>query len=235
MEIKDFVFFIPTRKSSERVISKNTRPFSDVKGGLLHLKIRQLLEMELNIPIVLSTNDEESKRVASEFRSEHIKIIDRPEHLCLSETNINDFINYIPSIIESDKHVFWVHTTAPFVEKETYLDALNTYMHRTSDFDSLMSVTPIRQFIWDSEINKCINHDRTSIKWPRTQDLKVLYEINHAFYINSISNYNEHNDRIGIKPYMYKLKKLESFDVDWEEDFNLAEQIYSLIYKKHSE
>ena len=37
-------FFLPTRKGSERVKSKNTRPFAGIEGGLVENKIKQLLE-----------------------------------------------------------------------------------------------------------------------------------------------------------------------------------------------
>ena len=36
-------FFLPTRKGSERVRNKNTRPFAGIEGGLIENKIRQLV------------------------------------------------------------------------------------------------------------------------------------------------------------------------------------------------
>jgi CMP-N-acetylneuraminic acid synthetase len=228
MNIADFVFFLPTRKGSQRVVNKNTRKFSVYDGGILELKIKQLLELNLDIPILLSTNDNESITIAQKFKSSRITIIQRPEYLCKPETNIADFIDYIPSIIKHDKHVFWIHATAPFVGSDCYRKALDQYMNLDSDYDSIMSVTPIRQFIWDPNLNDIINHDRKKLKWPQTQDLRILYEINHAFYINSIKNFINYNDRIGIKPLMYELNKLESFDIDWEQDFILAEKLFNL-------
>jgi CMP-N-acetylneuraminic acid synthetase len=226
---KKIVFFLPTRKGSERVIEKNTREFAGIKGGILKLKIQQILDLELPYDIIVSTNDEKTKELANNFNDDRIKVIDRPEELCLSSTNITDFINYIPTIIP-EGHVFWLHATAPFVTTKTYLDAIEKYQNLAENFDSLISVNKIQQFIWNPETNECINHDRSKLKWPRTQDLKPLYEINHAFYINSVENYIRLNDRIGEKPYYYELNKLESFDIDWDEDFKVAELIYSSLY-----
>lgn len=92
-------------------------------------------------------------------------------------------------------------------------------------------MTKIQQFLWSKENNICINHDRSIVKWPRTQDLKPLYEINHAFYINSKENYYKYRDRIGELPFLYELDKIHSFDIDWEDDFKLAEMIYTQLYK----
>ena len=57
-------FFLPTRKDSERVKNKNTRPFAGMDGGLIENKIRQLLETKLIDEIILSTNDEKCMEVA---------------------------------------------------------------------------------------------------------------------------------------------------------------------------
>ena len=43
MENNKIAFFLPTRKGSERVKNKNTRPFANIEGGLVENKLRQLL------------------------------------------------------------------------------------------------------------------------------------------------------------------------------------------------
>jgi len=228
MEQEKFIFFLPTRKGSERVLDKNTREFAGQVGGLLTIKIKQLLEVDRIKKIIISTNDESTIKIANSFRNAKIKIVERPEELCLSSTSIEDFINYIPTITNAE-HIFWVHTTSPFVDANNYNDALDTYIKvviENNEFDSLLSVTKIQQFLWDATENKCINHDRSKIKWPRTQDLKPIYEINHAFYINSRFNYVKNRDRIGQKPFLFEMAKIKSFDIDWEDDFELAEKIF---------
>jgi N-acylneuraminate cytidylyltransferase len=134
-------------------------------------------------------------------------------------------------VVEND-HIFWVHATAPFVTADDYNLALKRYWEiiESGEFDSLISVTKIQQFLLDAETNSYINHDRSLVKWPRTQDLKPLYEINHAFYINSADNYRKHGDRIGVKPDLFILDKIKSFDIDWVDDFEIAQIIYEKYY-----
>lgn len=55
---------MPTRKGSERVKNKNTRPFAGMDGGLIENKIKQLLGTKLIDEIILSTNDEKCMEVA---------------------------------------------------------------------------------------------------------------------------------------------------------------------------
>ncbi|MCR4798920.1 MAG: acylneuraminate cytidylyltransferase family protein [Bacteroidales bacterium] len=231
--MEKYSFFLPTRKGSERVKNKNTRTFADIEGGILRLKLLQLIKVDRISSIIVSTNDEETIEVANSIKSDKIHIVIRPEELCLSSTVIEDFINYIPTIVDAD-HIFWVHATAPMVDECILNHALDVYEQKVlkeEQFDSLLSVNKIQQFLWSEKDNKCINHDRTIVKWPRTQDLEPLYEINHAFYINSRENYLRFHDRIGEKPFLFELDKIHAFDIDWEDDFKLAEIIYKTVIK----
>ena len=41
------IVFLPCRKGSQRVPNKNTRPFAGVDGGLLRIKLEELLKAKL--------------------------------------------------------------------------------------------------------------------------------------------------------------------------------------------
>ena len=94
-----------------------------------------------------------------------------------------------------------------------------------------MSVNKIQQFIWDNESKKVINN-KSKNRWPNTQDLSPLYEINHAFYINSRENYLKMKDRIGIKPALYICDGVKSIDIDWPSDFKMAQELIKHYEKK---
>ena len=225
-----YSFFLPTRKGSVRILNKNTRPFFDLQGGLLEYKIKELLKVKGDNEIIISTNDSLSIEIASKL-SHEITIDYRPEHLCSSTTKIEEFISYIPNVIKSE-HIFWIHATAPFVFSKDYMTAIETYFLKFDEgFDSLMSVTKLQQFLWDKDLRKVINNENPLTKWPQTQDLKPLFEINHAFYISSKKNYLKFTDRIGSNPYLYELDHIKSIDIDWEEDFKIAEAIYEKFFR----
>lgn len=216
--------FLPCRSGSERVPLKNTKEFGGVKGGLLKIKLNQLLEAKLIDKIVLSTNDPLVIEIA-ELISSQIIIDNRPEHLALSSTSTDDLIRYVPSIIDKG-HVLWTHTTSPFLTSVIYDKAIEIYKQnlKHGSCDSLMTVTRLKAFLWDKMGS--VNYDRESEKWPRTQTLKELFEINSGIFINSVYNYIQFEDRIGKNPFMFDTKGYTSFDIDWPEDFELAEMIY---------
>lgn len=230
--LDSIAFFLPTRKGSERVLNKNTRKFANIEDGLLELKLRQLIRIK-DIPVILSTNDPESIRVAEKIDSSQIIIIERPEELCLSTTRLDDLIEYVPTIVEAT-HIMWTHTTSPFLTSEIYKKAIQKYFEALENgYDSMMSVDKIQNFIWDPEMKEMANYDRTGLKWPRTQDLKPLYGINSGFFINSRENYFHQKDRIGHNPALFELDAIASLDIDWEEDFRMAEEIFKIRNQKN--
>ena len=225
-------FFLPVRKGSQRVINKSTRRFADLPGGLLELKIRQLLESELLDEIVLSTNDEEAIRIAKGILDpkNRLRIEPRPDHLCVDTTPLSDLIHYVPSIIQNE-HILWGHVTTPFVLGADYDLVIEQYWKDLANgHDSLLSVSAFQNFLLNSE-GRVFNSNSSEFKWPRTQDLPTLYEVNHAVFLAPRKVYVEKNNRLGSNPALYKMDKIKSWDIDWEDDFAMAEAIYEKLRK----
>ena len=227
---KDVSIFLPTRAGSERIANKNTRNFAGVEGGLLAIKLEQLLSLFKVKEVVLSTNDQGSIKVAQNFLSNpKLKLIQRPDHLAQSHTNLIDLVDYVPSVCNSE-HILWTHVTSPLVNSEDYEVAIDLYFEKIAEnYDSLMSVKEIQNYVWSEKENKVLNKkDGDFKKWPRTQDLEKIFEVNSAIFMASKTVYKEEEDRVGVKPYLLTHNSLQSVDVDWEEDFKIAEQLYKL-------
>jgi N-acylneuraminate cytidylyltransferase len=218
-------FFLPTRKGSERVKNKNTRTFAGIEGGLIANKIRQLLDSKLIDEIILSTNDEICMEIARQYENDgRLRIIPRPENLCLSSTNLQDLICYVPSITNAE-HILWGHVTTPVCGAKEYDEGISAYLdHIEKGYDSLVGVKALRNFLLNED-GKLVNNN-TNIPWPRTQDLIPLYEINHTMFIAKRDVYLQQKNRIGSKPFLYVMDEIHSFDIDWEDDFKIAEMIY---------
>lgn len=222
---------LPIRKGSQRVKNKNIRPFSKDGKSLTELKIEELLKIESVDEIVVTSNYSEAieqiKAIAKD--DPRVKIDIRPEHLCKSTTIVKELIEYMPTITKGE-HILWLHVTSPFIKAKDYQKAIDDYFKALEDgYDSIMSVTEIKQFLWSDQEKKIVNtNPNIDSKWVQTQDLEPLYEINHAFYINSRKNYIEMSDRIGKKPYLSILKGSKTIDIDYEDDFKLARKIFDL-------
>ena len=217
--------FLPCKKSSSRVKNKNKRRFADEYLGLIKIKLNQLLKTKLINYIYLSTNDEKIIKLARSLKKKKIIIHKRKDaSLSTGKTVTQKLINHASEIMP-DGHILWTHVTSPFVDEKIYNKAIRKYktMNRNR-FDSLMTVTKLKGFIWDDL--KSINYNYKKTKWPKTQEIKPLNKINSAIFLSSKKNYAKYKNRIGKKPFLFDLQRHVGLDIDDIEDFYLAEFLF---------
>lgn len=218
--------FLPCRAGSQRVPGKNTRPIGPWQGGLIELKLRQLADVPAISSVVVSTDDpvvdETARRVAGECDKE-IQVIGRPPELAIADS-LDDFLAWVPTIMP-EGITAWTHVTSPFFDASWMARAIEAYDAEVvrGSHDSLMAVTPLRNFLWSAK--GCVSHDRARVKWPQTQDLEVLYEVNSALFMIDNAEFLRRADRIGDAPFLFETDGVGGFDIDWPEDFQLAELI----------
>ena len=215
--------FLPCRKGSERVPKKNIKPFNKFENGLVELKLKQLLGCAAIDKVILSTNDNEILDYAATIKNERLVIHKRDDALCSSSTSTDELVAHALSLVP-EGHILWTHVTSPFINSAQYELIIKDYFEKLeTGFDSLMTTSLIHGFLWNN--NGPINYDRSKEKWPRTQTIEPIYEINSAVFLNSAANYLTLNDRIGNNPYLYAMDKIIAHDIDWPEDFVIAEAI----------
>ena len=226
--------FFPLRSGSQRVLLKNTKPFSRDGLSLFERKLNQLLEMTDSLKeIVISTDDEGIINYCKKFRNnDKIRCIRRPGHLCSSHTPVSELIDYVPKVVRGEI-VLWVHATSPLIDSYDYQKAIKRYFDLSKDglCDSVMSVNKIQQFIWSKKEKAIINNTMPNGEWPNTQDLEPWYEINHAFYLNPTRNYLKYKNRIGNNPHLFVCEGVKKIDIDENADFLLAQSIESGLLK----
>jgi CMP-N-acetylneuraminic acid synthetase len=219
--------FLPCRLGSQRVPDKNIRIFSGIEGGLLKIKLDQLVNTKKIDNIVVSSNDPRVLEFASKYNENRFVVDERPDYLGSNTTTTDELINYVPSII-TEGHVLWTHVTSPFLNENDYQKIIESYFNKLDyGYDSLMTVLKLQCFIWDK--TKPISYSRSELKWPMTQNIKPLFEVDSGVFLSSINNYKEIGDRIGKKPFLYEQDKSKSIDIDWPEDFVLAEKLWSQV------
>lgn len=171
----------------------------------------------------MSTNDEEILAFASTFNHNKLRIHKRVDALCTSTTSTDELVAHAAELI-LDGHILWTHVTSPFINAQVYNEIIEQYFKGLErGYDSLMTTTIIHGFLWNEQAP--INYDRSKEKWPRTQTIVPVHEINSGVFLNSAQNYRLLDDRIGKKPFLYPMNKITAYDIDWHEDFVIAEAI----------
>jgi CMP-N-acetylneuraminic acid synthetase len=212
---------LPMKGHSERVPNKNMRDFND--RPLYHAIMHTLLKSKYIEKVVINTDSEIITEDAKKNFGESVIIIDRPKEIQGGDVSMNVIINYDLSKVNGE-HFLQTHSTNPLLRVETLDKAIETYFENLEKYDSLFSVTRVQTRFYDKNANP-INHNPKELL--RTQDLEPLYEENSNFYIFSKESFkNAGNRRIGLKPQIFEVNKLEAVDIDEPEDFILAEILY---------
>ena len=221
MSINKITCFLPCRKGSQRIPNKNIKPFAGIEFGLVEIKLKQLLDAEQIDTIVLSTDDDVILEYAHALNSKKIQLHKRSAELSSSETSTDKLVAHALDLIP-DGHILWTHVTSPFITATHYNDIVKAYKEKLEEgHDSLMTTTIIHSFLWQD--GQAMNYDRNVEKWPRTQTLKPVHEVNSGVFLAPSTVYKELDDRIGNQPYLFALDNLISHDVDWPDDFVIAE------------
>lgn len=216
---KQVTALVPMKGHSERVPKKNLRPFCG--RPLCHWTILSLQKSRHVKDIVVNTD---SREIAENIRQnfETVKTIDRPEEIHGDLVSMNTIIAYDLSQLPGE-HFLQTHSTNPLLSAETIDAAIEVYFHNLGMYDSLFAVTRHNARFYRSD-GSPINHDPQEML--RTQDLPPIFEENSNLYVFSRESFERNgNRRIGLRPYLFEIDKLEAIDIDEEEDFSLAEML----------
>ncbi|MGH7214828.1 MAG: acylneuraminate cytidylyltransferase family protein, partial [Tepidisphaeraceae bacterium] len=81
----------------------------------------------------------------------------------------------------------------------------------------------VQNRLWD-QLGRAINHNPAILL--RTQDLPPVYEENSCLYLFTRQTLESCHNRVGQRPLLIELPRLEATDIDEEHDFHIAELLY---------
>lgn len=213
---------LPMKGHSERVPGKNLKAFA---GKPLFMAILDTMLQSPHIDqVMINTDSEQIAEVATQH-SDRVRIVWRPQEIQGDMVSMNKIIEHDLSQSAND-HFLQTHSTNPLLTVDTLNRAIEAYFEHLGAYDSLFGVTRWQtRFYWAD--GRPVNHNPEEL--IRTQDLPIMYEENSNFYLFSKTAFAENGGkRIGKKPYLFEVDKLEALDIDEPADFELAE----ILYKK---
>lgn len=206
------VAFVPIRLNSKRVVGKNLKMLGD--KPLMCYVLETLAKAKGVDEVYCYCSNED----VIKYLPEGVKFLKRPEFLDRDETLGKEIYEEFTKTVDADVYIL-AHTTSPFMKKETFENALDKIINE--DYDSAFSAEKIQTFAWFK--GKTLNYDLKEI--PRTQTIEPVYVETSAFFMFKRDVWKVHKQRIGFKPYMALVDKIEGVDIDWPEDFAFAEKI----------
>ena len=214
------VAFVPIKLNNQRTPGKNTKKFDD-GTPLLTLFLKTLVEVKGLDSIYVFCSDESIK----EYLIQGVNFLKRPEYLDTQEATPQNIISEFMKRIDADIYAV-CHCTSPFVKREHFEECIE--MAKNYDFDSSFTAERLQHLMWTE--NKPLNFDPSNI--PRTQDLPIYYSEISAMYAFKKEVFMKYKRRVGIHPHITAVSGIECVDIDYPEDFEIANAIYMSMIRE---
>lgn len=206
------VAFVPIRLNSRRVEGKNLR----LLGGrpLMTYILDTLRDCERIDETYVYCSDPDIAR----HLPDGVKFLRRDPALDSDSTLGEEIYDAFTHEVDADIYVL-AHATSPFIRRATVDDAVARV--GSGEYDSAFSAERIQTFAWYE--GRTLNYSPERV--PRTQDLEPVFVETSAFFVFRREVWRDMRRRIGLRPYMAVTDRIESMDIDYPDDFRLAEAI----------
>jgi len=212
------VALFPMKANSTRVQGKNFRNFCG--KPLFRWVLDTLLEIDEIDQIVINTDARDILAENGLVQTDRILIRDRKPEICGDNVSMNLVIADDIENVKAHSYLM-THTTNPLISAVTIRKAIAKYQKYKYEgrADSLFTVGKVLTRFYRVD-GSSVNHDPNNL--IPTQDLEPWFEENSNLYIFSAESFSDSNSRIGKYPIMYEGPRLESFDIDTQDDWDLA-------------
>ena len=215
------IVIIPTRKNSTRVLNKNTRKFHNTT--LLNIVLNKIITLKNIYKIIVSSNCEETNKIVNKYPN--IIYEKRDEKFCTSDCKPSEWNVEIANLVKKYKgtHVLFCHCVCPFILETTYKSIINNFYYYYNKYDTYILSSKINEFIWYN--NEPINY-KYGETMPCSQDLPDYLIPCWGAAISSVNSIINNKSLMGHNPYFIKINKIESIDIDTNDEFVVSELLY---------
>jgi regulator of RNase E activity RraA/CMP-N-acetylneuraminic acid synthetase len=205
--------FVPAKGTSDRIENKNIK-LLDGKPLFLHT-VDKLLACSFIDEVVL---DSESDDVIGLAGDRPCRILRRDPELASNKTDGNKlFLNQVRNT--DAQIVIQVLGTSPFIEPATLQRGIDVLTNQP-EYDSVVLVRRDKLYLWEDGQPR---YDRLNI--PNSSTLPETVIETMGLYMMRREDALRIGRRIGDRPYFLDASPLEAVDVNWQQDFELAELI----------
>ncbi len=211
------VAWVPIKLNNQRLPGKNTK----LLGGrpLCHYMLHTLTQIDLIDEIYVYCSNE----AIVPYLPENVKFLKRSEKLDGAMVGHYEIVESFLNDVVADVYVN-AHVTNPFVKKESIELGLNKVLGDAHD--SAHTVQRLNKPLWYKK--EPFNFTRT--KMFRNQDIEPMFiDMNLCIYKREV--FTQMHSRYGKNPYFIEISPIEAIDIDYPEDFMIAETMYQTFLK----
>lgn len=214
------IAFIPVRGGSKSIPLKNIKPFCGKPLVCWNIDALELCQLVDEIIVATDSAEIENVVVSSGYSKTKIyrRSAENASDTASTESVMLEYINY--AHLASDTVFMLVQATSPLTESCHFTEALQQYFE--GKFDSMLTCVRNKRFYW--------NEDGTPINYnyfsrPRRQDFSGLMMENGAFYINTVGNISQYENRLCGKIGIYEMPEYTATEIDEPDDWTYLEHL----------
>ncbi|MBW5445883.1 cytidyltransferase [Cohnella sp. CFH 77786] len=214
------VAFLPAKGESERIQSKNMKLLN---GKPLFLyTLEKLMECDFLDEVYLDTDSQEMMEIASHTGC---KIMKRDPRFATNKTDGHQLLLNEVNHADADIYV-QVLCTSPFIQKETIKKAIDLLI-KDHSYDSVVLIKRDKQYTWNQDSP---NYDKHKI--PNSGDLPDTIIETMGMYVIRKETAIAYQRRYGENVYLLEASPIESVDVNYPSEFELANLITTGLHSK---
>lgn len=221
---RHIVALLPLKAHSSRVPRKNFRVFHG--KPLVRWMLDALLAIRRIDLVVINTDARDELRGVGVVDAPRVLVRDRRADLCGDDVSMNLVLADDVAAIRADLYLM-THTTNPLLTAGTIDAALAALEASQGRNDSLFTVNRVQSRFYRAD-GSPVNHDPARL--IPTQDLEPWFEENSNLYLFTAASFRATGARIGRSPLLFEVPRIESADIDTQQDWDQAEALARGLY-----
>lgn len=210
--------FVPVRLNSKRVPGKNIKMLYN--RPLIQYNLETLLNCGLDEVYVFCSSPD-----IKDYLPDGVTLLLRNACLDADTTMGIEIWRDFSEKVKCDV-IVQSHATAPFISSDSIRTGLKAVVE--DGYGSASSVNQIKTYCWYE--GKPVNYSKTNI--IQTQRLSPVLVETGGFYIWRFDVLEKYNSRISPNHFFHPVSKIEGIDIDYQDDFRLAEAVAKGLYEK---
>lgn len=226
MQEYDLTVVIPARLGSSRITEKVFQTIDGV-DSLLSRKIKQLREILPSDKVIVNT---ESDKIARHAEAHGATVNWRdPYYADGHKASFSELIMHIIAPIKSE-HLAWTPFVVPFFDENEFRSAFKNYNKNVvnGNYDSLVSVVPIKDYIWDE--TKPLNY-KADHRHTISQNLPAWFQVTNGNYMAPKNIMLKNCYILGRKVFLDVRAHRCKIDIDTLHDLKIAQAYHDVEQK----
>ena len=223
---------IPARGGSKRIPRKNIRPF--LGKPIIGYVIETALQSGLFAEVMVSTDDDEIAAIAEGFGASvpFRRSAENSSDTAATTDVVLEVLDQYGQIGKTFDTVCCLYSTAPFITAQVLTKTRQMLTNKQAEV-----IYPIQQFHFPIQRAFLFDKNTGRIRWAdpgsflkRSQDLEPAYHDAGQFYWFNVPRLLETRQLPGLVPGGVVIGEMDAHDIDTEEDWQVAEFKYRLLY-----